>query len=67
MKLINRAVYFIDGKAIGAGFSPAMYSPKVKAEVIALPTEHYDFLGPIDIIGKSKAEIEAEVKTIPIN
>ncbi len=62
MQFIARTVYFKNGKAIGAGFTSAQFEAD-KAEVIRLPTDHYDFIGPIKVFGKTKEEIEKEAKT----
>jgi hypothetical protein len=57
---IPRAVYFKTGQCIGTGFSAS----GLEVKVIHLPTEHYDFPGPIerDIKGKTYSEILAEVE-----
>jgi hypothetical protein len=55
---IPRSVYFKDGKAIGTFPS----QPYDSMTVINLPTDHYDFRGPIDIIGKTKEQIEKQVE-----
>ena len=58
LSMIPRAVYFSENKAVGAGFAaPNVYDAVF---VINLPTDHYDFIGPISCIGKSKEEIEKE-------
>lgn len=59
MQFINRAVYFKTGVCIGAGFCAAEREADA-TEVIALPTDHFDFLGPIKVIGKTKEQIETE-------
>lgn len=59
MQFINRSVYFKAGVCIGAGFCAAEQDAD-KTEVIALPTDHYDFLGPIKVLGKTKEQIETE-------
>ncbi len=63
MDLFPRLVYFKDGKAIGVSPSAAEFEADSKA-VIDLPSKHYDFLGPIKVIGKTKEEIEKEVKDL---
>lgn len=59
MHFIPRNVYFRDGFCIGAGFS-SVEKDADKVEVILLPTEHYDFLGPIEVLNKTKTQIELE-------
>jgi len=61
MKLYPRSVYFVNGRAIGAGFSVAEQDPKKKTVVMFLPSEHHDFLGPINVLGKTQEQIELEV------
>lgn len=65
MKLYPRSVYFVNGRAIGAGFSCAEQESKKKTVVMFLPSEHPDFLGPINVLGKTQEQIELEVKAIP--
>lgn len=62
MQFFNRSVYFLNGKAVG---THPIY-PGATMVVMQLPSDHYDFLGPVSILGKTKAQIEAEVKTLPI-
>ena len=64
MQLIPRLVAFDEnGKAIVAGVAAHLY-PGGRSKVIALPTDHYDFLGPVKVAGKTEAEIAAEVATL---
>lgn len=58
-----RTVYFKDGKAIGAGVGGSHQKKHDSMEVIFLPSDHYDFIGPIKVCGKTKAEIENEAAT----
>lgn len=53
-----RSVYFKNTKAIGT-FD---HSDHDDMFIIQIPSDHFDFLGPINIIGKTKVEIENEVK-----
>jgi len=53
---VNRTVYFLNGKAIGTSFPPLKYD---KISVIAFPTDHYDYIGPIKFYGKTEEEIIA--------
>jgi hypothetical protein len=60
MQFIPRSVYFDhNGKCIGAGFS-AVEREAATTKIMLLPTDHYDFLGPIQVKGKSEAEIIEE-------
>lgn len=56
--LIPRSVYFKDGKAVHT--HPSISYDKI--DVIRLPTDHYDFIGPIPIVGKTKDQIESDIK-----
>ena len=60
MNLYSRAVYFKDGKAVGAGVGGS-HQDFDHMEVMLLPSDHYDFIGPIKVWGKTKYEIEQEV------
>lgn len=53
-----RSIYFKDGKAVGSHSS----LPYDTVKTIWLPSDHYDFLGPINIFGKTEEEIELEIK-----
>jgi len=59
MRTYPRAVFFKDGRAIGAGFTAASKEAD-KMVVMMLPSDHYDFIGPINVVGKTRAEIENE-------
>jgi len=56
MKMYPRSIYFLQGKAIGT-FNLGRHD---SMHVMMLPSDHYDFLGSIDIIGKTKDQIELE-------
>lgn len=60
MKLIPRSIYFRNGKAIGT-FPNQDYDI---VETMWLPTDHYDFIGPISLIGRTKEEIEKDIKNL---
>ena len=63
--LYPRAVYFdMDGFCIGAGVGGMEVARRTKhtEKTMELPSDHYDFLGPINYLGKVKEQIEAEVK-----
>lgn len=59
-QFIPRSVYFKDGICIGAGFCSSAHQAD-QMEIIALPTDHYDFLGPINVLSKTKEQIEQEI------
>lgn len=61
--MIPRLVAFKDGKAVAVGQHCNHYSG-AKLEVIHLPTDHYDFIGPVDVVGKTKEQIEAEAEHV---
>jgi hypothetical protein len=66
MQMIPRMIAFdrTTGKAIAAGAN-ADHPDYVNSQkvVIDLPTDHYDFLGPINPVGKTEQEVRAEVAT----
>jgi hypothetical protein len=51
-----RSIYFLQGKAIGT-FNLGRHDDM---HVMMLPSDHYDFLGPINIIGKTQEKIQQE-------
>jgi len=56
-RMFPRAVYFdAEGVCIGAGFSAAEQQAH-KTIVLDLPSHHYDFPGPIKMIGRTLEEI----------
>jgi hypothetical protein len=59
--MINRAVGFKDGKAVCAGTSVNVATVD-SVEVIPLPTDHYDFVGPVIVKGKTREEIIREAE-----
>jgi len=60
--MIARGVAFDDnGKAIVAG-NPTCFYKNMK--VMWLPTDHYDFNGPLNVKGKTEQEIIAEAAKI---
>ncbi len=61
-KIPRLVVFDAAGKAIAAG-NPANAIDGTKI-VIDLPTDHYDFIGPIDVKGKTLEEIQAEILTV---
>lgn len=63
-QMIPRTVYFNkDGIAIGAGFS-ACEQEAAYSRGMHLPTDHYDFLGPVKVKGKTESEIMAEANKL---
>lgn len=64
-QVLPRAVAFKDGKAISTGNSAEIakiHDNTVQVLVVGLPTDHYDFAGPVDVVGKTLEEIKAEVE-----
>jgi hypothetical protein len=65
MSKYPRAIFFKDGKAVGT--TNTMHGKGFdyydSMHVMQLPSDHYDFLGPINVVGKTKEEIEAEIKS----
>ena len=61
MMLINRQLAFDrNGRCVAAGCSCEV-TPHVSTAVVALPTDHYDFLGPVQVVGKTMPEIETAI------
>lgn len=61
--LIPRCVAFKNGIAVGGCFyKRTTVDSNVEEKVVLLPTDHYDFAGPVDFIGKTKEQIESDVK-----
>lgn len=63
MTLIPRQVAFVDDHAVAAGVACQVTSHDC-TEVLFLPTDHYDFLGPVRVEGKTRDEIEHDVQVI---
>ena len=65
MSFIPRAVVFRDDKGVCAGCPAGMYvgEPGCVTKTIELPTDHYDFAGPVSVLGKTEEEILREVET----
>ena len=62
IRYFPRSIYFLNDKAVGS--HPVGKYDKMR--VISLPSDHYDFLGPINIYGKTEQEIKEESKTYSI-
>lgn len=61
--LIPRRIAFKNNIAVGNCFyTLTTVDSNVENKIMLLPTDHYDFDGPIDYIGKTKEQIEFEVK-----
>lgn len=60
MSMYPRAVLFKNGRAVGTYTMAIDHDTMV---VMHLPSDHYDFLGPISVVGKTKEEIERDVRT----
>lgn len=63
MQFIPRGIYFKNGKATGTQRPHVSEGDSISLDVIFLPTDHYDFIGPIKVQGKSKEDIEAEAES----
>ena len=65
--MIPRLIAFdrTTGKAVSAGVAAHSHPDYNECQkvIIDLPTDHYDFLGPINPVGKTEAEIRAELAT----
>jgi hypothetical protein len=55
--MFPRGVYFKDGKAVGISPYAGEYDC---VHTIFLPSDHYDFAGPVRVNGKTKEQIEQE-------
>ena len=55
--LVNRSIYFKNGVAVG--IAPQIVDHD-HLEVIALPTDHYDFAG-LNVLGMTVAQIQQAV------
>jgi hypothetical protein len=65
LSLIPRLVAFDEnGKAICTGCPANLYS---NTQTIRLPTDHYDFAGPVNVQGKTKEQIEREVANLMLD
>ncbi len=62
MNMYPRAVYFNNGKAVGAGFCGESY-PHDSMKVMELPSKHYDFID-YDVKSKTAEEIENDLRTV---
>lgn len=63
MQLFSRAVHFKGDRGAGAGFALCQRDYD-RTEVLSLPSDHYDFLGPLDVVGKTKDEILLEAEQL---
>ena len=61
-QLIPRLIVFKNGVAVGNCFYKLTADSNVETKVMLLPTDHYDFDGPVDFLGKTKDQIESNVK-----
>jgi hypothetical protein len=61
-QMIPRAVGFKNGIAVCAG-NAVHVNDLDSVEVIELPTDHYDFLGPVTVQGKTYEQIVQEALT----
>lgn len=59
-RLYPRGLYFVNGLCVGTHCTVPK-NEKPTMEVVQLPSDHYDFIGPLVIQGKTLAEIKAAV------
>ena len=65
MTLIPRVVAFDENdKALCAGNAVYAETNTKYTKIMHLPTDHYDFLGPLNVKGKTAEEIETEAKEV---
>lgn len=64
--LVPRGIAFdkITGKAVAVCPQIDYYDKQYEQKVIDLPTDHYDFIGDINPIGKTEHEIRNNVSRI---
>lgn len=61
--MVPRLVAFVDGIAVAAGLNCNNHSG-ASLSVVHLPTDHYDFIGPVDVVGKTLLQIELEAEHV---
>lgn len=61
--MVPRSVAFIGDLAVAAGVA-VDNTPHDRVEVIHLPTDHVDFLGPYDFKGKTSHQIRKEIRQL---
>lgn len=61
MQFIPRGIYFKNG--VGVSVVPQVCHDYDECKVVYLPTDHYDFIGPINIVGKTLDQIKTEAET----
>lgn len=61
MRLFPRGVYFLNGVGVAVSFAPIKFDQHLGME---LPSDHYDFPGPINVKGKSQQQICQEVNDV---
>ena len=61
--MIPRSIAFKNEKCVAVGIRTDLYrgKPNIKMMVVDFPTDHYDFLGPIDPHGLTLAEINQKI------
>jgi hypothetical protein len=66
MSLYPRDAAFKDGRCVASGCPAALYTKADGYEraTIFLPSDHYDFGGPVFPVGLTKAEIEEKVRAV---
>ena len=64
MTLIPRQLAFdANGICVAAGCSCEV-TPHVATRMVALPTDHVDFLGPVEVVGKTLGEIRSAIEEV---
>ena len=59
---VPRGIYFVDGKAVCV--APAIPPDGAVQKVMEIPTDHYDFFGPIEYKGLTEDEILKEAAKV---
>lgn len=63
-QMIPRGVGFKDGIGVCAGNAVHVARDINSVKVVFLPTDHYDFLGPVSVKGKTLEEIKKEADRV---
>lgn len=67
MQLIPRSIAFVDGRCVAVGNEVhTITDPEAVKDVMKFPTDHYDFLGPVNPVGNTREEIEAKISAVLI-
>lgn len=58
MKTYPHSLYFVNDKCVGAGFCQVPAAAVM--HVVNMPSDHYDFIGPVSYRGYTLEEIKKE-------